>query len=96
MLGFNTGNFKTLPANSVDPDSIPFKITDDRALVVVVGPGVAGTRTKTLMTIADAIYLAYTQHGIPQISLESHEIVQKTALTDSPCTCNTHLATIVN
>lgn len=81
LFGFNTGNFETVPKTTSLKDGenkIPFWITKDTDLIVLVGP-----EGKRLTTIADAVYSAHVDHGIPQIALDCHVLEQKTRTQDS-------------
>lgn len=77
LFGFNTGVFSMIGATEPSPEHIPFAFTRDTDVLVIVNAD-----GKTMMTVADAVYKAFKDHGIPQIALENHTLTQKTILQD--------------
>ena len=57
------------PPGTEDLACIPFALQLDTDYVVLVKDA-----TKTLMTLADLMYHAFKEHGIPQVALENHTL----------------------
>jgi hypothetical protein len=82
LFGFNTGNFEAVSRAFVMSDAepkIPFRLSFDTDMLVIV----RSTGEKELMTVADAVYDAFVKFGVPQISIEGHELSQKTVVQDA-------------
>jgi hypothetical protein len=80
LFGFNTGNFETV-VKTVDlkdgDKKIPFWLAKDSDLIVLVSGDI-----KRLTTVADAVYTAHVDHGIPQIAVDCNQLSQKTKTQD--------------